>query len=233
MGSKYEMPTDRTYPLTSADVAQRTLVEVGKAVPIIGQIISAGEGIGNDIWKRRVESLLASIVGRITQRSGSKFSPEQKSNLLLACEQAMTDPLFESKQTDYANVTASLILEKTSANEAAEIIDSIRKLSENDLAVLKRLLRRTHSNKVQIDVLELVGIQRPLRSEDKPLMTDLAQQNYPNVMRLQGMGLILVSGNRDARKIHIIESPYDSLLAQEVTLTTIGARLLSALGFSA
>ncbi|MDD2763906.1 MAG: hypothetical protein PHE83_08050 [Opitutaceae bacterium] len=223
------MPSD--YPITTAELVKIALNELGKEVPILGSILSTRDAVFGTIEMNRVKTILEEVARRVGSLEEAMKNQQRAQTVVYGCDQARGDILIEQKVKEYGGVIGFLAVNDVEVSEVVEVLDSLRKLSAEDLKVLHqfRIRGQIFENR---QISELAGYTPyvQISGQVDPLRCEM-ERIFPNLMRLQGLGVLYLSdagaGFGGALPPNIGGlTPY---LTQFAFLTKIGKRLVQAM----
>ena len=188
---------DDQNPITTKELLIIAAKEIGKAIPALGNLISAQEAVFGAIEMNRVKVTFEEVFRRIERLERSRgsfvFDEANGAVLLYGAEQVRSDPLAATKAREYGAAITHYLAKPDDLNEMVEILDSLRKVSAGDLKVLYQF--RSGSEQLPSrKISELAGYHEHVNPfEDVALVRTRMQALYPNLMRLQGLGVIYLA----------------------------------------
>jgi hypothetical protein len=232
------------YPIGTGELVKLGLNELGKKVPVLGEILSVRDAVFGRIEMNRVLETLRGIEARVGSLEEVMRTRERAQTVLYGCDQARGDILFDSKATAYVGVIGYLAWNDTGLNQVVEVLDSLRKLSADDLRVLYQFKTGGTISEAKL-VAELAGwtthymppmnVMAPGDSTDIRSWRAEMERLYPSLMRLQGFGVLYLSDElrHTGGAIPPNIGAFDSEFRRSVRLTQAGRRLLQALPVAA
>lgn len=148
--------------------------------------------------------------------------------LLYGCDQARNDLLTESKAKEYGGVIAHYMRVPSDLNQVAEVLDSLRKLSANDLKILYKFLEGgTLWPSRRVD--EIIGFSQYINPSESPnALQEKMVTALPSFKRLEGLGVLFLAQSHSGGIIHQI-GPLSSYMMMFAHLTPTGICLVRAL----
>lgn len=217
------------YSISTPDLVQIGLRELGKTIPFVGTIISTGESVFGSIEMGRVKSLLAEIERRVGSLENAINSQSRALIVIQGCDQARGDILFDQKLGEYAGVIGFLAVNDVEGNQVVEVLDSLRRLSVDDLGVLHqfKIKGQFFPNR---QVGELAGCGNLARiSDDIAVLKQKMAKVFPTLMRLQGIGVLFLADSARAGMVPPNIGGLAVYMNQFAHLTENGQRLVQAL----
>ena len=116
------------YPISTTQLVAIGCRQIGKVVPILGQIVDAHEKVFETIEMNRVQAMIAEMAKRLDtleKQDGKSTVFDEKAGavLLYAADQVRHDLLAESKVTEYGAAVAHYIRRPDDLNEVFEVLD--------------------------------------------------------------------------------------------------------------
>jgi hypothetical protein len=227
------------YIVSTGELVAIGLKEIGKNIPVLGSVLAVRDAVFGTIEMNRVKKTLEGIERRVGSLEEAMRTRERAQTVVYGCEQARSDILFEGKAEQYAGVVSFLATADADLNQVVEVLDSLRKLSVDDLRILyhfktggtisevKRVAEFAGWNEHEMYAMNQFSSEAPEIREWRRNTERL----FPGFMRLQGMGVLYLSddlsvrGGRIPPDIGALGAQFRSF----AHLTEAGMRLLAAL----
>ncbi len=220
------------YPITTGQLVLTSAKEIGKVIPILGNILSAGDAVFSKIEANRVRVVLASFANRIGALEGAINDQVKAAELILfACDQARHDPLAAPKADAYGAVLAYSVTSVHGIEELAEIIENLRKVNTTDIKSLLQFRSDAKSTWDSRFVRDLAGYQSGI---DPFGGQGTVENNMPEVLssllRLQALGVLYLTRGANRMGGPVLDIGVHSDSADQIAFLTLpGKRLVLAL----